>query len=135
MNLRILKKLSKRAVPVLIKRYSYRQADFLTATSDDPPYAGLAVDRKHQDHSRISARGFEEAWPGTPYVGEMSGWECPEWSERTAWVELQNMVGGEVMVEVGDRDESGCPENVLPAFYLSPINVFAYLRGDKKVFD
>lgn len=133
MNLRILKKLSKRAAPILLDRFCLSPSTLYIADNDDSTYAETNIDRKHQDHARIHSRGYEEAWPGTPYVGWMSCGESPEWESRTAWAELQNQVGGEVMVEIGERDESGCPENVAPAFDMSPINVFAYLRGEKKV--
>lgn len=127
MNKRILKKICKKAVPHLVSRYGFKPGEILIADREDPPHAGESLDRKHQDHARLHARGT--VWRGTPFVGMETGWECREWEERTAWRQLQDCVGGDALIEVGPRDQYGCPENVMPAFQLSPINVFAWLRS------
>jgi hypothetical protein len=93
MNLRTLKKLSKQAVPVLVAHYGRRPADFFLAEKGGN-YHGLKI-RCHHKPERIGTFGCDCRYhplKGTPMLGEVSGHEEPEWSERTAWDELHESV-------------------------------------------
>lgn len=118
MNLRTLKKLSKRAAP-LLERLGDRREQF--AAEREESYMGLLVGaRKHWERSRchpsyegrngyLTPRGAEIVFTtragrtmvmsppchprkGTIMVGGMDGGESPEWSEETAWDSLTEMV-------------------------------------------
>lgn len=114
MNLRILKKLSKRAAPLLVELGDDRQ-QFHADKCDN--YTGLLIrDRKHFErmrspHGDPSGRegsikrpardkhgGYISMWPphsprkGTIMVGATSGYYEPEWDEETAWEALSNRV-------------------------------------------
>lgn len=103
MTLRTLKKRSKKAVPWLVKFFGYKPADFFPAaqTRQGENYHGLKI--------RCAHRPVREAWlpdatyqccrncsstplKGTPMFGCMSGYETPEWDERTAYEELSNIL-------------------------------------------
>jgi hypothetical protein len=118
MNLRILKKLSKRAAPLLILLGDERE-QFRSARGEwhDMPFIG---DRKHwhrtscrQDHEPrndwlrprgkqikfTTRKGFTMLMEppraprkGTVMVGNMAGCEESEWSDETAWSALQTLV-------------------------------------------
>lgn len=116
MNLRILKKLSKRADPLLRDlRVRHPVLEFFLADGD--AYTNSCRhDRKHWErNSSIHSSALERhivikagkqnqhlpyihlcepqtPWPGTPMVGWTSGYETPEWDERTAWEELVDII-------------------------------------------
>lgn len=112
MNLRILKKLSKRAAPLLSLLGDHRKQ--FRANSGDS-YTGILIrERKHYErirspHAHIiheggikrptaDGRGFVAMWPphhprkGTVMVGAMAGYYEPEWDEETAYEALLNLV-------------------------------------------
>lgn len=113
MNLRILKKLSKRAAPYL-PLLGDRREQFPARPGDN--YHGLIVSaRKHWERShchpnyepwnpseaivwttRAGRRALmkmpSHPWPGTIMVGETSGYYEPEWSEECAYAALANLV-------------------------------------------
>lgn len=111
MNLRILKKLSKRAVPYL-ERFGEKREIFPAVGGDS--YTGLIIkdmsrlSRHSSSHEDIGDRCtfvktlapkcrqgtrfpyvklYYSPHPikGTPMIGWMSGYEQPEWDECTAW--------------------------------------------------
>ena len=110
-NLRILKKLSKRAAPLLPMLGDTRQ-QFPAVTDDN--YVGVPIsDRKCWDRSPChrtyvgqdddviftTRRGrsmvMRNPWhprKGTIMVGEMSGYYEPEWSEESAYEALLTLV-------------------------------------------
>lgn len=112
MNLRILKKLSKRAAPLLPK-LGDRREQFL-ARRNENYMSTLIKDRKHFERGRAlhpgcirefgfkkpakDGRGYSYAhppshpWPGTVMVGATVGYYEPEWEEETAWCALVNLV-------------------------------------------
>lgn len=111
MNLRILKKLSKRAAPLLAALGDNRPQ--FPAVPHDNYHGTAGFDRKHWDrthcHPSYQAHGSEivyvtrsgrhmvmrEPWHprrGTIMVGAMSGYYEPEWDEETAWDSLRNFV-------------------------------------------
>lgn len=112
MNLRILKKLSKRAAP-LLHALGDDRSQFLAGDSDS--YTDLiGFDRKHWKRSRTSrftgwkgdieyrtrrgdavvhlSESYIHPWPGTPMVGALEGYMEPEWEECTAWDSLRRLV-------------------------------------------
>lgn len=119
MNLRILKKLSKRAATYLPLLGDHRQ-QFRSEKDDN--YHGLIINaRKHWErtpsvHTDIMHEGglvltprsradhkhpFIKIYPGyhprkgTIMVGAMQGYYEPEWEEETAWGALREIVAGE----------------------------------------
>lgn len=118
MNLRILKKLSKRAAPLLPLLGDCR-AQFLSEAGDN--YHGLVIGaRKHWErcisvHTDCIREGEfviapraragtrfpyikvyppSHPWPRTIMLGETSGYYEPEWEEESAWGALNNLVRG-----------------------------------------
>ncbi len=81
MNLRILKKLSKKAAPLLM-HFDHRGELFLAQRGEN--YHGLVIER----HPKVKEWSAVHPLKGTPMVGAMEGYYEPEWSERTAWDEL-----------------------------------------------
>lgn len=142
MNLRILKKLSKRAAPILMA-----MAEIRTGFSDvaglqhypaDPgegfsDISSGGFDHKHWDRSVSAHRDMwrdrdillepscrtgtrypyikvtepTTCWRGTAMVGWMSGYEEPEWEQRTAWEYLENLVRNSTMDIVQDPEGDG----------------------------
>lgn len=124
MNLRILKKLSKRAAP-LLPLLGDRREQFRADRADS--YTGLLImERKHWVRGRSVHRdtygeheiktpardgnGWVYVRPpshprkGTVMVGAMSGYYEPEWDEETAWEALLKAVFWH-HVEI---DDDGC---------------------------
>jgi hypothetical protein len=126
-NLRILKKLSKRAAP-LLPLLGDRREQFLSEAGDN--YHGLVISaRKHWERCRsvhtdcIREGEFVTAprarassrlpyvkvyppshpWARTVMVGETSGYYEPEWEEETAWGALDSIVRDHFC----DWDENG----------------------------
>lgn len=127
MNLRILKKLSKRAAPILklLEGAHFGKLDHYPAhTRDGFGYLSTTgFDRKHWDRDESVHRELWRSrdilleprsradtdrpyikvtepsmcWDGTPMVGWMSGYEEPEWEERTAWEYLEDLVRSHTM--------------------------------------
>lgn len=121
MNLRTLKKLSKRAAPYLSKIGDTRE-QFLA--KKDENYHGLIIrdmnrlERCASAHADVTCEQTHVAtisprcragtqYPfvklslpchplkGTPMVGDVSGYYEPEWDEETAWTALRNWVVGQ----------------------------------------
>jgi hypothetical protein len=112
MNLRTLKKLSKRAAPLLPILGDHRQQ--FRAERGDNYLKCQITDRKHWERGRsvhadcISDREIKtpardgNGWvyihpphhprKGTVMVGAMSGYYEPEWDEETAWDALKDLV-------------------------------------------
>lgn len=127
MNLRILKKLSKRAAP-LLPLLGDRRGQFPAEAHAN--YHGLLIwARKHWErcpsvHTDCIRQGEyvtaprsragtrypyikvyppSHPWAGTVMVGETSGYYEPEWEEETAWEALDGLVRGHFC----DWDENG----------------------------
>lgn len=121
MNLRILKKLSKRAAPLLVALdgYQFGKVEHFTADREgfthttghdrkhwermrgahDEPCSGSIAYRPRKASGRYPFVRVSEpfnVWPGTPMVGWTSGYETPEWEERTAWEHLADIIVCEV---------------------------------------
>ena len=96
MTLRILKKLSKAALPLLEHFPDWRLEKknlFLAAKEDN--YHGLVIRCPHGNQVEGNPMRCTCAWnplKGTPMTGEMSGYYEPEWSERTTLEVLMGYV-------------------------------------------
>lgn len=132
MNKRILKKLSKRAEPLLAalgrtpKEFYISEGDSYTSSTGH--------DRKHWERNRarypLNLRGeihiqprtgegvivldenYLNPWPGTVMLGWMVGYYEPEWEEDDAWSFLKSLVRDTFMEvrEVPESDDGlGCP--------------------------
>lgn len=92
MTIRVLKKKSKQAAPLLAH---YRASPVFLASRGDA-YHGLIIRCPHKpDRQRFKTHGCDCAWhplKGTPMTGEISGYYEPEWSERTALEDLQTRI-------------------------------------------
>lgn len=141
-NLRILKKLSKRAAPLLTRLGDHRE-QFRAEPHEN--YTGLIIpDRKHFErfrsvHDQVCRQG-ETKWPardgrggfigmypphhptaGTVMVGATTGYYEPEWEEETAWEALETWVRHHFMEY--PKDEDGVP--TLTRRLDTPSHVFA----------
>lgn len=112
MNLRILKKLSKRAAPYLPLLGDQREV--FPAEKGENYLSTVILDRacwergrsahgdtlKQREIKKPAADGKGWVWmappdhplEGTPMIGGMSGYYEPEWSEEDCWYALQNLV-------------------------------------------
>lgn len=134
MNLRILKKLSKRAAPLLAALGGGREQ--FPAERWEDYTSSVGHDRKHWEQRRVrcpidwhgdiyvkprSGDGMIQLsqrhlhpWPGTVMLGWNVGYETPEWEEDDAWSLLVRDVRDhwEELREIpGTEDEMGCPEH------------------------
>lgn len=75
MNRRTLKKLCKRAVPILIAKHRYKPEDFTPADGDESIYAPPGMEKQFVRH------GFIELGPlkGTPLLWVKTSYEYDEW--------------------------------------------------------
>lgn len=112
MNLRILKKLSRRAAP-LLARLGDTRTQFAAERHEN--YTGLSIlARKHFDRTRsphgdvwdeherkhpardgngwIRMTPPYNPWPGTIMVGGVVGYYEPEWEEEPAWEALRDII-------------------------------------------
>lgn len=134
MNLRILKKLSKRAAPLISKLYADHRLTHFTTDCQDGDTNVIGHDRKHWNRywshgaEPWSSRGkivprrspgphqfillCEPAtpWDGTPGVGWSSGGYEPEWEERTAWEYLQEQIECHVTEWVEEEGDEWGPQ-------------------------
>ena len=130
MNLRILKKLSKRAAPYLAA-LGITDKQFLAERWEDYTDSS-GHDRKHRERRRarypmgplhgdihlhprrgegviVLSEAYLHPWPGTVMLGWNVGYETPEWEENDAWSILERSVLDHWTEyrEVGTDDESG----------------------------
>ncbi|OBR52380.1 hypothetical protein [Paraburkholderia tropica] len=122
MNLRILKKLSKRAAPLLVplgdereqfaaekgRNYQHlgghdrKHWDRMRSIHADAPHGSIAYLPKHGQRW-IHMRTPYHPLKGTVMVGAMCGYYEPEWEEETAWESLSRLV----CEHFTDWDENG----------------------------
>lgn len=114
MNLRILKKLSKRAAPLLLE-LGFKERELFAAARMENYTSCSGHERKHWErgnarypcnfshyHYFDSRRGLGNPYmhqpdhplKGTMMLGWTSGYEEPEWEEDDAWTILRNNVRG-----------------------------------------
>lgn len=112
MNLRILKKLSKRAAPLLTALGDGREQfpaerweDYTSSAGHDRKHwerrrARFPLDRRGDIHlkprtgegSIVLTQCHMNPWPGTVMIGWSSGYYEPEWEEDDAWTLLEQDV-------------------------------------------
>lgn len=134
MNLRILKKLSKRAAPHMaalglkMKQFpAYRWDNYTDSCGHDRKHwernrARYPMEPRDKDIHLKPRRGegvivlsetYLHPWPGTVMLGWDIGYETPEWEENDAWRLLEREVREhwEEFREIpGTEDEDGCPK-------------------------
>lgn len=93
MTPRILKKLSKRAIPMLQILGDTRQ-QFISGRSDSD--TGIMLRRARRNRRR----SFSFPLKGTPMIGALIGHEEPEWEEETVW----EAVSAEMARSAGEYD-------------------------------
>lgn len=143
MNLRILKKLSARAAPLLPLLGDTRQQ--FPAIEGNNYHGTVIRDRKCWDRSRChpTYTGHGEAivyttragrrmvmrpphhpLAGTIMVGGMSGYYEPEWDEECAWLALANLVWWH-FTDWGDQvDSDGLPVPIRTRRLRTPSDIF-----------
>lgn len=75
MNLRILKKLCKRAVPILVGQYGYRLESFTVADGSEAIDAPVGMERRFVRHGFIDPGLLK----GTPVIWQRVSYEYDEW--------------------------------------------------------
>lgn len=134
MNLRILKKLSKRAAPLLValgdRREQFpndRWEGHTSSTGHERKHwerrrARYPMERRGDIHVKprngegmiVLSQEYMHPWKGTIMLGWTFGHETPEWEEDDAWTLLAREVRShwEEFREIpGTEDEMGCPEH------------------------
>lgn len=128
MNLRILKKLSKRAAPFL-EALDDTRGQFLAEGDNEmqtyinerkhwcrrrchrwdekPRYGAIHTRPRKGEGMIVQNRDYLSPWPGTVMVGCMSGGYESEWSEQTAWCSLHDRVESHFMAFIEGAE---CPE-------------------------
>lgn len=145
MNLRILKKLSARAAPLLPLLGDNREQ--FRAEKADNHTGVLILARKHFERMRSphsapsgregaikmparDGRGYIALWPphsprkGTLMVGATAGYYEPEWDEETAWEALMHLVYWHFMEIDKDADLA----MVSTRIFRTPRDYFAAAR-------
>lgn len=129
MNKRILKKLCKRAAPLLAEFGDTRE-QFRVERHDPPAWTCPRMDRKSLDRwgGKPCSYGFFDALKGTVGVGSMSVGEEPEWEDEPAYDALLQHLYWRYAVETGMRSDFGT-EYSHPDL-STPAKVFALLKTE-----
>ncbi len=143
MNLRMLKKLSARAAPLLPLLGDARQQ--FPATEGDNYHGAVIRDRTCWDRSschpnytgigddivyttragrRMVMRPPWHPLVGTIMVGSMTGYYEPEWVEECAWIALADLVYWSSVDWSGEPDEDGIPGLVRTRRLRTPSDIF-----------
>lgn len=154
MNLRILKKLSKRAAPLLPLLGDNRE-QFPAARWENFTHT-RGHDRKHWERSRVpyplDLRGDIKYRPkdgrqwivmrepsyalkGTVMVGETAGYYEPEWEEETAWESLCEIVYWHFVEMVYATDSTGDAEWPHPVCNRDLSTPTLILRAAQEIID
>lgn len=131
MNLRILKKLSKRAVPLLQAWDNTGLWEHYLSERGDGNCDVSKVDRKHWSRIGRSVLPSLKLMEGTPVVGWTGGYETPEWEERTAWGLLMDQVDNENIswVKVGETEFGDDLRPVKIRRLRNPAQILHFARG------
>lgn len=142
-NLRILKKLSKRAAPLLVQLGIADESALFRAEKNDNYHGTVIRDRKHWERTRchpshkpvrkadeikyltrkghvVSMSPPSHPLKGTMMTGGMSGYYEPEWSEECAYAALFQHLSYS-FAEYDEKTEDLVPTRLLS----SPSDVFA----------
>lgn len=115
MNPRILKKLTKKAEPIIVALGLTRGLTRVVSDANGDVETCCKVDRKHRmryPSGRIS--DYFDMLPGTIGYGGMSGYYEPEWDDKCCWSILKDHVF-ESFTDWGSCTEAtGWPENNCP---------------------
>lgn len=100
MNKRILKKLCKRAAPLLPLLRDDRQQFPVSSEWPCESWSIRGMDRKSYDRwgGKINKHNYFCPLHGTIGVGGTSGYEEPEWEDTSAWQALKDIVFAECIV-------------------------------------
>lgn len=133
MNPRILKKLTRKAEPIIISLGLIKGLERVVAGPVDGDIENtVRVDRKYRWRYRggkISA--YFTQLPGTVGYGGMSGYYEPEWWDMCAWSMLKEFVF-DSFSDWDKPDESGWPENKCPRkLKRNPAAILRYARQMK----
>lgn len=122
MNPRILKKLSKKAAPLVARLTQLER--FETCSGEDID-CNQRMDRKHWERfrGRVNDRGYFIAKKNTVGFGCMSGYEEPEWEELDAYSHLKNLVAVH-FTDWGQCDGESYPQCSVPL--NTPSDVFKF---------
>lgn len=93
MNRRILKKLSKKAMPILEQLDCLKYMQTGVSDGDDASWQFAKFDRKHLKHFRGKTSNWISELRGTPWVGSGDSYSG-DWSDWSAWQYLLNIVDG-----------------------------------------
>jgi hypothetical protein len=132
MNLRILKKLSKKAEPVLRGRYGIDCCP--SDHGESISTSGKGWPRRQAD-SRDQFGCYVDMLPNTPIHSYRCSYEYDEWDYRTAWEELVELVGWEYAIYKPDIDpgyvgNGGMYDCFIFPDLSTPAKVFALLKTE-----
>lgn len=115
MNPRILKKLTRKAEPIIICLGLTAGLERVLSGTDGDLEQTVQVDRKHRMRYRGGkvSRHFSQL-PGTVGYGGMSGYFEPEWSDRCSWSMLKEFVIESFTDWESYRGHTGWPDNNCP---------------------
>ena len=130
MNPRILKKLTRKAEPIIVALGLTQHLDRVVSGHDGDIETHCRVDRKHRwrCHDGSFSRYFDQL-PGTVGYGAMSGYYEPEWDDNCCWSMLKDHVF-ECFTDWGSCTEtSGWPDNHCPRkLKRNPAEILKYAR-------
>lgn len=112
MNLRILKKLSKRAAPLLRQLGDTRQQFTTGGEAGECSWNYCGFERKSYERVLGHRRDWLAHLDGIHATGATTGYYEPEWDDEPCWIALRNHVVesfGDWREVPGYEDESGCP--------------------------
>ncbi len=115
MNPRILKKLTRKAEPIIIRLGLTKGLERVLSGHDGDLEQTVRVDRKH--HWRYRGGKFSQHFSqlaGTVGYGGMSGYYEPEWYDRCCWSMLKDFVFESFTDWENYHGHTGWPDNKCP---------------------
>lgn len=112
MNLRILKKLSKRAAPLLRQLGDTREQFTTGGEAGECSWSYCGFERKSYERFLGQRRDWLAHMDGIQATGATTGYYEPEWDDEPCWIALRNHViesFGDWREVPGTEDEGGCP--------------------------
>lgn len=103
MNSRILKKLSKKAMPLLEQLGCLKGMQTGVTDGFDSSWQLAKCDRKHLKRFRGKSRDWVREFAGTPWVGHNDSYSG-EWDDRSAWQYLNDIISGANMTDGWDGE-------------------------------
>lgn len=125
MNRRILKKLCKRAAPVLLARYR------IVCQPDDEAMFEISSSHGWPHHevrwSELTDSGYVDCLQGTLIHSYRCSYEYDEWDYKLAYDLLREQLAWDFSEESGEYDEYGMPNLLFPDL-STPAKVFALIK-------